>query len=329
MTNTWCLFAGTANPSLATSIARVLQTPLSPCAIERFPDGEVSVRLDESVRGREVFIIQPTSPPVDEHVMELLIFADACRRAAAGRITAVVPYFGYARQDRRRGRREPITASMVAVLMQTIGIDQVMVIDVHAEQVEGFFLVPMDTLTAVSVLCEALQPALPTGTIVVSPDAGRVGMATDYAQRLGTSVAVLHKHRESGTATTVTHVVGDVAGRPCLIIDDMISTGGTIARSIEALLAAGAAPDVTVAATHGLFVGRARELLSGPPIRGVYVTDTVPVAAAGWERLHVVSVAPLLAAAIQQVIAGGSVSRLRASSGIPMPSAPRTAMPPV
>ena len=311
MNNKVRLFAGAANPALAESISRSLRIPLSSCTIERFPDGEVSVRLNESVRGYEVFLIQPTSPPVDEHVMELLIFADACRRAAAARITAIVPYFGYARQDRRRGHREPITASMVAILMQTIGIDQVMVVDIHADQIEGFFMGPMDTLTAVSALCAALKPALTPGVVVVSPDVGRVAMATDYAQRLQTSVVVLHKHRESGSQTTVTHVVGDVADRPCLIIDDMISTGGTIARSIEALLGAGARADIMVAATHGLFVGAARKALSHPSVRGVYVTDTIPQATVGWELLHVVSVAPLLAAAIEQVGADGSLSGLR------------------
>ncbi len=305
------LFAGTGNPALAEAIARQLGVPLSSCTVERFPDGEVSVRLNESVRGCEVFIIQPTAPPVDEHVMELLIFADACRRAAAARITAIAPYFGYARQDRRRGRREPVTASMVAILMQAIGIDQVMTVDMHTDQLEGFFMIPMDALTAVPALFEAVKPALSPGTVVVSPDVGRVAMATEYARRLQTSVVILHKHRESGTQTTVTHVVGEVRGRLPVIIDDMISTGGTIARGIEALLGAGARPDITVAATHGLFVRDARKLLSHPSVRGVYVTDTIPQATEGWDLLHVVSVAPLLAAAIEQVDADGSLSGLR------------------
>lgn len=305
------LFMGSAHPALAESVARALGIPLSPCTVERFPDGEVSVRLNESVRGCDVYIIQPTAPPVDEHVMELLIFADACRRAAAARITAIVPYFGYARQDRRRGRREPITASVVAMLMQTVGIDQVMVVDIHADQIEGFFMIPVDALTATPVLCEAVKPTLTPGTVVVSPDVGRVATATDYARRLQTSVVVLHKRRESGSQTTVTHVIGDVADRPCLIIDDMISTGGTIARGIEALLGAGARPDITVAATHGLFVGDARTVLSHPSVRGIYVTDTIPQTAHDWASLHVVSVAPLLAAAIEQVDADGSLSGMR------------------
>jgi ribose-phosphate pyrophosphokinase len=311
MNDAFRLFAGAANPALAEQIARQVRATLSPCMIERFPDGEVSVRLDESVRGCEVFIVQPTSPPVDERVMELLIFADACRRAAAARITAVTPYFGYARQDRRRGQRAPVTASMVALLMQAVGINHVISIDIHADQLEGFFQIPMDALTAAPLLCSTLQPALPPGVVVVSPDVGRVAMATEYARRLGTSVVVLHKQRESATQTTVTHVVGDVAGRPCLIIDDMISTGGTIARGIAALLEAGALPNITIAATHGVFSAGAREALSHPSIRGVYVTDTIPVNTEGWERLHVVSVAPLLAEAITQVRKDGSLSGLR------------------
>ena len=177
---------------------------------------------------------------------------------------------------------------MLAQLMQAVGIDQVMSVDIHADQLEGFFQIPMDALTATPLLCAAIQPTLSPGVVVVSPDVGRVAVATDYARRLGTSVVVLHKHRESATQTTVTHVVGDVAGRSCLIIDDMISTGGTIARAIEALLGAGARPEMTIAATHGVFTTGAREALSHPSVRGVYVTDTIPVNTEGWERLHVV-----------------------------------------
>jgi len=274
------LFAGTANWPLAREIARELGTPLGRCEIERFPDGEVAVHLDEPVRRREVFVVQPTSPPVNEHLVELLAFADACRRASAERITAVIPYFGYARADARHGRAEPVSARMVADVLEAVGIDHVITVDPHAPQLEGFFRVPVDSLTAVPVLCDALRDALPPNAVVVSPDAGRVRMATDYAHRLGmrgTDVVVLHKRRESGTETEVTHVVGDVRDRACLIIDDMISTGGTIAESVDALLKAGARPEITVAATHGLFVREAREKLSRKEIREILVTDTVAV----------------------------------------------------
>ena len=225
------------------------------------------MRIDEPVRGREVFLVQPTAPPVNDHLVELLAFADACRRSAAARITAVVPYFGYARADKRHGRREPITASLVARLMQAAGVDHIVTLDLHAEQIEGFFHIPVDSLTAVPTLCQALRGRLPEGwwSSRRMPD----GSPWPPTTRTGSAapVAVLHKRRTSGTETVVTHVVGDVRGRPCLIIDDMISTGGTIARAVEALLAAGARPEIVVAASHGLFVGEARARLSHEAIR--------------------------------------------------------------
>jgi ribose-phosphate pyrophosphokinase len=306
----YAIFAGSATPELASAVAHELGLRLGACAVEHFPDGETWVGLDEPVRGRDVFVVQSTSPPVNESLVELLAFADACRRASAARITAIIPYFGYARQDKRHGRREPITASMVALLLQAIGISHVVTVDLHTPQIEGFFQIPVDSLTAVPTLSNALSTRLPEGVVVVSPDAGRVKMATEYAQRLGASVAVLHKRRESGTATKVTHLVGDVRDRPCLIIDDMISTGGTIAESIEALLKAGARPEITIAATHGVFVEGCVDKLSHKAVREVLVTDTIAVAAQGWERLKVVSVAPLLASAIRRFAADGSIRDL-------------------
>jgi ribose-phosphate pyrophosphokinase len=306
----FALFGGSAIPEVTAAVARELGLRLGACAVERFPDGETWVGLDEPVRGRDGFIVQSTSPPVNESLVELLAFADACRRASAARITAIVPYFGYARQDKRQGRREPITASMVALLLQAVGISHVVTVDLHTPQIEGFFQIPVDSLTAVPTLSKALSTRLPEGVVVVSPDAGRVKMATEYAQRLSAPVAVLHKRRESGTATKVTHLVGDVRDRPCLIIDDMISTGGTIAESIEALLSAGARPEITVAATHGVFVEGCRDKLSHKAVREVLVTDTIAVAAQGWEQLKVVSVAPLLASAIRRFAADSSIRDL-------------------
>lgn len=309
MTDGFVIFAGTANPELAASVARELAVRLGVCDVERFPDGETSVRLDEPVRGREVFVVQPTGPPVNDHLVELLAFADACRRASARSITAIVPYFGYARADKRDSQRVPVAASMVADLMQAVGIGHVVTVDVHTPQLEGFFRVPVDGLTAVPVLADAVSERLPEGTVVVSPDAGRVPMATKYAQRLKTSVVVLHKRRESGTETMVTHLVGDVRDRPCLIVDDMISTGGTVANGVEALLAAGARPEIYVAATHGLLLDGAREKLERAGVREVLVTDSVP-AKGGWPRLRVVSVAPLVAAAINRFLTDGSLGDL-------------------
>jgi ribose-phosphate pyrophosphokinase len=310
MSDSLTLFAGTANPDLAMAIARELGVSLGDCAIEQFPDGEVFVRLNEPVRGHEIFIVQPTSPPVNEHLVELLALVDACRRASAAQITAIVPYFGYARSDKRHGRREPITASMVALLLQAVGVEHVVTIDLHAPQIEGFFHIPVDTLTAVPMLAAALVGRLPDGIVIAASDANAVRLASRYAHRLKTSVVVLHKQRESGTETKVTHLVGDVRDRPCLIVDDMISTGGTIAEAIEALLESGARPEITVAATHGLLLAGAREKLSHEAVRELLVTDTVPVAMDGWPQLRVISVAPLLARALKRLMADGSLSDL-------------------
>lgn len=311
-TDEFVLFAGTANPDLARRVALELGTPLGLCSIRRHPDGEVDIRLEESVRGRAVVLLQSTSPPVDPHLMELLALADACRRAAATRVTAVVPYFGYARSDRRERARSPITASLVATLIQAAGIDHLVTVDLHAAQIEGFFHIPVDALSAVPVLCDELRERLPPGVVVVSPDTGRVRAATEYAQRLETSVVVLHKQRRDESAAAVTHVVGDVRDRPCLVIDDMISTGGTIVAAAEALRAAGARPGITVAATHGLLLEGAMGRMSRAGVGELVVTDSVGVPPAGREgcRLCVVSLAPLLAAAIEHDLGGRAPGRL-------------------
>jgi ribose-phosphate pyrophosphokinase len=310
MTADFALFTGTAHPALAESVARELNVPLAASLVERFPDGEVSVRIGASVRGKDVFLIQPTSPPVDPHLVELLAFVDACRRGAAARVTAIVPYFGYARADKRVGRREPIMGRVVADVLETVGVDHLVTVDLHTPQLEGFFHIPVDALTAVPVLGAALAPLVPDEVVVVAPDAGRVALATAYANRLGAPVAVLHKRRESGAETRVTHVVGDVQDRPCLIVDDIIATGGTLVEGVAAVLAAGARPEITVAATHGLFVADARERLNHPAIRQILVTDTVPVDVGDRPRVRVVSVAPLLAAAIRRFLADGSLGDL-------------------
>lgn len=306
------LFSGTASARLAAAVAQLLGRELGRATVERFPDGEVNVHLDEPVRGREVFLIQSTAPPVNDNLVELLALADACRRSSASCITAVVPYFGYARSDKRHGRRAPIGASMVASVMQAVGIQHVVTVDLHAAQIEGFFHVPVDSLTAVPAMVHVLQEKLPAGIVVVSPDEGRFKMATDYARRLGAPVVVLHKERLDGAATSVVKVVGDVRGRPCLIIDDMISTGGTIAEAVAALLREGARPEIIVAATHGLFVGKACERLSLPAIRAIYVTDSVPAPVEPRPGLNIVFLAPLLAAAIRRFRSDESIGDLYA-----------------
>jgi ribose-phosphate pyrophosphokinase len=304
------IFTGTANPALAAAVARELGVQVGACAVDRFPDGEVAVQLLEPVRRQEVFLVQPTSPPVNDHLVELLALADACRRAAAARITAVVPYFGYGRADKRHGRREPIMGRVVADLLQAVGISHVVTVDLHTPQIEGFFYTPVDTLTAVPTLCRALRDRLPPDVVVVSPDVGRVPLATHYAQCLGVPVIVLHKRRKSGAETEVTHIVGDVSSRACLIVDDMISTGGTVAESIRALLGAGASPEIIVAATHGLLLRGARDKLEHPSVREVFVTDTVGVAEKDWPQLRVISIAPLIAEALERFLAGGPIGDL-------------------
>jgi ribose-phosphate pyrophosphokinase len=306
----FAIFSGRANPALAAAIARELGVPVGACAVDRFPDGEVAVQLLEPVRRKEVFLVQPTSPPVNDHLVELLALADACRRAAAARITAIVPYFGYARADKRHGRREPITGRVAADLLETVGIAHVVTVDLHTPQIEGFFHIPVDSLTAVPTLCGALRDRLPPDVVVVSPDVGRMAMATDYARCFGVPVIVLHKRRESGTEAEVTHIVGDVTSRTCLIVDDMISTGGTVAESVAALLEAGARPEIIVAATHGLLLPGARAKLDQPAVREVVVTDTVAVAERNWPQLRVVSLAPLIAAALERFLADGSIGDL-------------------
>jgi ribose-phosphate pyrophosphokinase len=304
------VLSGTANPRLGAAIAHELGVPLGVCEIERFPDGEVTVRLLERVRRREVFLIQPTAPPVNDHLIELLALADACRRAAAARLTALVPYFGYGRADRRSGRREPITGRVVADLLEVVGIQHVITVDLHTPQIEGFFHAAVDTLTAAPTISNALRGRLPRDLVVVSPDSGRVPLATHYAQCLGAQVVVLHKRRESGTETVVTHVVGEVEGRPCLVVDDMITTGGTVLESVKALLAAGARPDIRIAATHGLLLPGARQNLDQTGAREVYITDTVRPAEPDWARLKVISVAPLMAEAVTRSLADAPAAEL-------------------
>jgi ribose-phosphate pyrophosphokinase len=307
------IISGTANPDLAHAIAAALGVSPNAATATHFPDGETAIELLEPVRGKFVFIVQPTAPPVNDHLMELLAFADACRRASAAHVCAVVPYFGYARSDKRHGRLEPITASMVARLVQAVGIDHVIAVDLHAAQIEGFFQIPVDSLSAAPLMCDALRCRLDPATVVVSPDVGRLKMATEYADRLQTPAIVLHKVRETGSQTHVMRVVGDVRNRPCLIVDDMISTGGTLADGVHALLDAGARSPILIAATHGLLLPGARAKLAIPAVTKLFVTDTVKPVEPAWPQLEIVSVGPLLAEAIARTV-GDDTSESRARS---------------
>jgi ribose-phosphate pyrophosphokinase len=305
----YLLLAGTAAAGLAPQVARELGVTLTACRIERFPDGEISVEVGESVRRREVVIIQPTSPPVNDHLVELVLVADACRRAAASHITAIIPYFGYARSDRRQGRRAPVSASAVSTLLEGAGIGHVVTFDVHAPQIEGFFSIPTDDIETMPVMDSALAHLLDEDTVIVAPDLGAVRRARDASRRLRRPMALCLKRRRNGTDVEVTGVVGDVDGHTCIIVDDMISTGATVVESARALRAAGAREVPAVVATHAVFDPGAAARLADAGVRDVVVTDTVAPTGT-WPAApirHVVSVVPLVARVIRRLEAGESL----------------------
>lgn len=303
------ILAGSANPGLARRVESALAIRFAASTAERFPDGEVSVRIEESVRGYEVVLLQPTSPPVNDHLIELLATADACRRAAAERIVAVIPYFGYARSDRRDGRRTPIMGSLLADLMERSGISHVITLDLHTRAVEGFFRIAVDNLTAVPSLADTLRALVPSDAVIVSPDVGASHLADRYATILGLPVAICYKQRLGGDHVSISRVTGDVAGRPCVIVDDMITTGGTIVECVRALRAAKALPDITVAATHAVLVPGALGRISAAGVRTLIVTDSVRATGDSAKELRpiVVSVGPLIATAIRRLLDGGSL----------------------
>jgi ribose-phosphate pyrophosphokinase len=302
------LFSGTANPKLAYEIAKALGVRLGDAIVGRFPDGEIKVQLGESVRGNDVYIIQPTCPPVNDNLMELLTLVDAVRRSSASRINAVIPYFGYARQDKQVAGREPITAKLVSTLLEAAGVERVITIDLHSRQLQGFFNIPLDMLSALRTIANHLRSGGLEDTVIVSPDTGRSEEARRLTELLGLPLAFMYKRRTSERDTQVTAVIGDVVGKRVILVDDVISTGGTLRRAVEALIEAGARPDVRIAATHAVLAGDARERLAHPAIKELIVTDTIPLGLE--DRYTVLSVAPLLASAIAHVNQHKSVSAL-------------------
>jgi ribose-phosphate pyrophosphokinase len=298
------LFTGNSNPALARSVAAALGVPLGRAEVSRFPDGELRVELHETVRGHDVYLVQPTSPPAEEHLFVLLLLADACKRAGAHSLTAVMPYFGYARQDRRAQGRQPVAARLVADMLGNAGFGRVVALDLHNRAMEGVFSMPLEHISAIAPLVEAVRAVLPENAVVVASDLGATKLAELWARLLELPAALVHKKRVSGDVVQVRDITGDVAGRAPVLVDDMISTGGTLVAAAKCLFDAGARPE--------LIVGDAVERLAQLPLRRLVVTDTVvlPAAAAARLPLTVVSVAPLLAECIRRLQNGESLAEL-------------------
>lgn len=307
------IVSGRAHPQLATDVAAALNTHVSGTDLRTFANGEIYARYDDSVRGADVFVVQSHTAPINEWVMETLIMIDALKRASAKRITVVAPFYPYARQDKKGRGREPISARLVADLFKTAGADRIMSVDLHAAQIQGFFDGPVDHLFAMPVLLEHFRAQLdPTTLTVVSPDMGRVRVADIWSEKLGAPLAIIHKRRDPKVHNQVTvhEIVGQVSGRVCLLVDDMIDTGRTIVKAAEALVANGAI-GVVVAATHAVFSDPACEILQSEFISEVVVTDTLPVPEEKrFEKLTILPIAPLLASAIHEVFEEGSVTSM-------------------
>jgi ribose-phosphate pyrophosphokinase len=305
------VFSGSAHPQLAGEIAEFLGVPLGQCRLRRFPDSEVSFQIDENIRGTDVFIVQPTSTPVDEHLMELLIMVDAFRRSSASRITAVLPYYGYARQDRKDKPRVPISAKLVANILSAAGTHRVLTMDLHKAQIQGFFDIPVDHLFAAPVIIDYLsRQDFPLLTIV-APDAGGAERARAYAKRLGAELAVIDKRRSDDGTAEVMNVIGEVGGRTCVVADDIIDTAGTIQKGAQALIDAGA-DRVLACAVHGVLSGPALERIEKSPLERLIVTNTIPLADKRLRcgKIVELSVARLLGQAIRSIHEETSVSSL-------------------
>lgn len=306
------IVSGSAHPALAEELARELECELASCRLERFPDGEQDVEIQTSVRGQPVFVVQPLDEPVGERVLELLLLADACRRAGARSVAAIVPYMGFARQDRVTKEGRPLGAKVVADLLGTGGLSQVMAVDLHSPVIASCVEAPVTHLTAVPVVVEALRPLLQRDCVVVAPDLGAVKLADTYARLLGLPLAVIYKVRASPVEVAVRRLAGDVRGKRPLVVDDMISTGSTVEAAMSALLEHGARPELLVAATHGLFVGGATERLNRPEVVRLFATDSLPAPLQRPARLEVVRLAPLLAEAVRRIVTERGIDDLLA-----------------
>jgi len=305
------IFTGTSNPNLAKLICDHLGIPLTKVLVSRFSEGEIRVQIQENIRGRDVFIVQPTCQPSNDSLMELLIMIDAAKRASAKRITAVLPYYGYARQDRKDQPRVPITAKLVANLVTAAGADRVLTMDLHASQIQGFFDIPVDHLYAINVLCDHFVKLKISNLVVVSPDVGGTKMARAYARKLGAELAIVDKRRESPEKTEVMHIMGKVKGKNALLVDDIVATAGSLMEAIEALSKKGV-QNVYAAATHGVLSGKAfQQIKNCKALTELVITDSIPLSKS-WDgsKIKVVSAAPLLAEAIQRIHDEESISCL-------------------
>lgn len=306
------IFSGNSNKSLAESIVSRLGMRLGAAAVSKFSDGEIMVKIDESVRGRDVFVVQPTNAPSDSNLMELMVMTDALKRASANTITAIMPYFGYSRQDRASEPRVPITAKLVSNLIATSGVDRVVTMDLHAGQIQGFFDIPVDNLYALPVFYKYMQDnnLCNDDTVIVSPDAGGVARARIYAKKFGMPLAIIDKRRSGPNVAKVMHVIGEIAGKKCILIDDMIDTAGTLTEAAVALMEHGAV-SVKAMATHGILSGPAIDRISSSVIEKVIITDTIDnTRLKDFTKLQILSVAGILATSIERIHNKESISSL-------------------
>ena len=312
MANNLMVFSGNANPALADAIAKQIGLPLGYASISKFSDGEISIELNENVRGKDVFVIQPTCAPTNDSIMELLLMADALHRASANRITAVIPYFGYARQDRRvRSARVAISAKVIADMIVAVGVNRVLTVDLHAEQIQGFFSIPVDNVYGSPVLTDDIERQNYENLIVVSPDIGGVVRARAVAKKLNVDLAIIDKRRPAANVAQVMHIIGDVAGRTCLIVDDMVDTAGTLCKAADALKEHGAAR-VVAYSTHPVLSGPAIKNIETSNLDSLVVTDTIPLSedAKNCSRIRQLSMAKLLAESIRRVSNEESISAM-------------------
>ncbi|MBA6420475.1 ribose-phosphate pyrophosphokinase [Pseudomonas neustonica] len=306
------VFTGNANPDLARRVVRELHIPLGDATVGRFSDGEVNVELNENVRGKDVFILQPTCAPTNDNLMEMVVMADALRRSSASRITAVVPYFGYARQDRRpRSARVAISAKVVADMLDTVGVDRLLTVDLHADQIQGFFDIPVDNIYGSPVLIDDIQDQRFDNLMIVSPDIGGVVRARAVAKSLGVDLAIIDKRRPKANQSEVMHIIGDIEGRNCVLVDDMVDTAGTLCHAAKALKDHGAA-QVFAYCTHPILSGKAIENISNSVLDQLVVTNTIPLspAAAACDRIRQLDMAPIVAEAMRRISNEESISAM-------------------